>query len=100
MADQVETQTQYQQQHQQSQQSSTTDLKKNVSFPDFSSAGAGLTRERSFVRSSPQHLQQQNNKRRSLAFGQQPTFAQIRGKPAMEIYRPPSNSKVSIKSSF
>lgn len=91
MTDQVETQTQFQQQQHQQSQSSATELKKNVSFPDFSSTGAGLTRERSFVRSNPQHQQQQNNKRRSLAFGQQPTFAQIRGKPAMEIYRPPSN---------
>lgn len=88
MADQVVTQTQQQQQQ---PQSSASELKKNVSFPDFTTPGAGLTRERSFVRSNPQYQQQQNNKRRSLAFGQQPSFAQMRGKPAMEIYRPPSN---------
>lgn len=87
MADQVVTQTQQQQQP----QLSASELKKNVSFPDFTTPGAGLTRERSFVRSNPQYQQQQNNKRRSLAFGQQPSFAQMRGKPAMEIYRPPSN---------
>lgn len=54
---------------------------------------SGLTRERSFVRMS-----QAANKRRSLAF--QPMSSetldsiqnqQLRSKPAIEIYRPPSN---------
>lgn len=86
MAEQVVTQTQHQQ-----PPSTSAELKKNVSFPDFSSPGAGLSRERSFVRSNPS-MQQQINKRRSLAFGQQPNFGQqqMRGKPALEIYRPPS----------
>lgn len=55
---------------------------------------SGITRERSFVRMS-----QAANKRRSLAI--QPMSSeiadaiqnqQLRSKPAIEIYRPPSNS--------
>lgn len=49
-------------------------------------ATSGLTRERSFVR-TPQQFQQ--NKRRSLAFNHQ-SAQQLRAKPAIEIYRPPS----------
>lgn len=52
-----------------------------------------VTRERSFIRTNHHH-QQNLNKRRSLAFNHQPTIQQqhqqIRGKPALEIYRPPS----------
>lgn len=52
---------------------------------------SGLTRERSFVRMS-----QAANKRRSLAFQPLETLdtlqnQQLRSKPAIEIYRPPSN---------
>ena len=55
---------------------------------------SGLTRERSFVRN-----QTHQNKRRSLAFSvnsmqhdlqQHQQQQQIRQKPAIEIYRPPS----------
>lgn len=69
---------------------------------------ANITRERSFVRSS-NHQQHNLNKRRSLAFNstnaqqqmlhhhqqqhhqQQQQQQHMRVKPAMEIYRPPSN---------
>lgn len=60
---------------------------------NLSGATSGLTRERSFVRMS-----QATNKRRSLAI--QPMTSetvdimqnqQLRSKPAIEIYRPPSN---------
>lgn len=62
-------------------------IKKTFKIPDYSMGG--ITRERSFVR-MPSHQSQQNmNKRRSLAFNQQQQ-QQIRGKPALEIYRPPS----------
>lgn len=57
----------------------------------------GLTRERSFVRTT-QHTHQ--NKRRSLAFNNHPANSmqhdvhhhqqQIRSKKSIEIYRPPS----------
>lgn len=64
-------------------------------------ASGGLTRERSFVRNNT-NQQNHQNKRRSLAFNQQSTNIthqqyqdlqqqQLRAKPAMEIYRPPSN---------
>lgn len=53
-------------------------------------ASSGLTRERSFVRTS--HA----NKRRSLAIqltnNEVVDNMQNRSKPALEIYRPPSNS--------
>lgn len=87
-------------------QLSNTDLKKNGKLLDFSSnasSGSGLTRERSFVRPNPQ--QQQSNKRRSLAFNHQPNIMaqqqlqhqqHIRTKPALEIYRPPSNSYLHL----
>lgn len=45
---------------------------------------SGLTRERSFVRTP------QANKRRSLAYTSE-TIDTMRTKPAIEIYRPPSN---------
>ncbi|KAL1400277.1 hypothetical protein pipiens_007573 [Culex pipiens pipiens] len=54
----------------------------------------GISRERSFIRTSNQ---QNVNKRRSLAFSQsqamqhaQQQQQQLRGKPPMEIYRPPN----------
>uniref|UniRef100_A0A1B0BLR3 Uncharacterized protein n=1 Tax=Glossina palpalis gambiensis TaxID=67801 RepID=A0A1B0BLR3_9MUSC len=50
---------------------------------------ASITRERSFVRTSNQ---QNLNKRRSLAFNLQASVnqsGQVRGKPTMDIYRPP-----------
>lgn len=49
------------------------------------STPSGLTRERSFVRTL------QPNKRRSFADDQQ-----LRPKPAIEIYRPPSNSVLKL----
>lgn len=55
---------------------------------------SGLSRERSFVRNTNQ--QNHQNKRRSFAFNQQYQHElqqqQLRAKPAMEIYRPPSKS--------
>uniref|UniRef100_A0A1A9V2B9 MIF4G domain-containing protein n=1 Tax=Glossina austeni TaxID=7395 RepID=A0A1A9V2B9_GLOAU len=51
---------------------------------------ASITRERSFVRTSNQ---QNLNKRRSLAFNLQANVnqsGQVRGKPTMDIYRPPN----------
>ncbi|KAL9922932.1 uncharacterized protein ACN2A1_005127 isoform 1-T8 [Glossina fuscipes fuscipes] len=51
---------------------------------------ASITRERSFVRTSNQ---QNLNKRRSLAFNLQASVnqsGQVRGKPTMDIYRPPN----------
>lgn len=52
----------------------------------------GISRERSFIRASNQ---QNANKRRSLAFTQSQAMQhaqqqQLRGKPPMEIYRPPN----------
>ncbi|XP_065081302.1 uncharacterized protein LOC135703874 isoform X2 [Ochlerotatus camptorhynchus] len=52
----------------------------------------GISRERSFIRTSNQ---QNANKRRSLAFTQSQAMQhaqqqQLRGKPPMEIYRPPN----------
>ncbi|XP_053692952.1 uncharacterized protein LOC128741280 isoform X2 [Sabethes cyaneus] len=53
----------------------------------------GISRERSFIRTSNQ---QNANKRRSLAFSQSQAMQhaqqqqQLRGKPPMEIYRPPN----------
>lgn len=66
------------------------DLNKNKGFKmhDFSNGfgSQGIQRERSFVRMNNNNNQQNNaNKRRSLVFQQQ-----MRGKPALEIYRPPS----------
>lgn len=66
------------------------DLNKNKGFKmhDFSNGfgSQGIQRERSFVRINNVNNQQNNaNKRRSLVFQQQ-----MRGKPALEIYRPPS----------
>ncbi|XP_037038768.1 uncharacterized protein LOC119076221 isoform X2 [Bradysia coprophila] len=67
------------------------DLNKNKGFKmhDFSNGfgSQGIQRERSFVRINNNSNNQQNNanKRRSLVFQQQ-----MRGKPALEIYRPPS----------
>lgn len=49
-----------------------------------------LTRERSFIRTPNQ--QKQQNKRRSIAFNPQHEIQQhqLRIKPAIELYRPPS----------
>lgn len=63
---------------------------------------SGISRERSFVRTNLQH-QNQQNKRRSLAFNQHHHMThqqqiqqqqQLRSKPAMEIYRPPSKFQI------
>lgn len=69
------------------------DLNKNkgLKMHDFSNGfgSQGIQRERSFVRMNNNNNQQNNaNKRRSLVFQQQ-----MRGKPALEIYRPPSKLK-------
>lgn len=77
---------------------------KNFSIIAHNSPG-GVTRERSFIRTSHQH-QHNANKRRSLAFNQssalqlqqqqhQQQQQQLRGKPALEIYRPPSKLIIS-----
>lgn len=54
----------------------------------------GISRERSFVRlSNHGHNQQNASKRRSLAFSHPHQTQQMRGvggKPALELYRPPS----------
>lgn len=75
---------------------------KNVQQEEYAAGGttsSGIRRERSFVRSNSQHnhnLHQHHhhqNKRRSLAF----TYdiqQQLRAKPAIEIYRPPSMCNV------
>lgn len=65
---------------------------------NLSGATSGLTRERSFVRMSPA-----TNKRRSLAI--QPMTSETvdimqRSKPAIEIYRPPSNDLKLIQNSI
>lgn len=79
------------------------DMKKSFNklpdFPGFSPMG--ITRERSFVRMSTAANHPQNvNKRRSLAFNhpqhQQQQQQQMRGKPALEIYRPPSNYLIHL----
>lgn len=49
---------------------------------------AGISRERSFVRAPNPQNHQNVNKRRSLGF--QHHQQQLRMKPALEIYRPPS----------
>lgn len=75
---------------------------------DYAVGGAttsGITRERSFVRSNTQH---QNNKRRSLAINQQHHHLthqqlqqqQMRSKPAIELYRPPSKFQAKTKQHF
>ncbi|XP_017858966.1 PREDICTED: uncharacterized protein LOC108611042 isoform X1 [Drosophila arizonae] len=73
----------------QQQQQQQNDARKVRKSPDFQPVLPGvISRERSFVRTSNQ---QNINKRRSLAFnvpGNQP--GQMRGKPAMDIYRPPN----------
>lgn len=52
---------------------------------------SGISRERSFVRATHQNAFQNANKRRSLALQQhQSQQQQMRTKPALEIYRPPS----------
>lgn len=72
---------------------------KNVQQQEYATGGTtsrGITRERSFVRSNSQqnhhihqHLHHHQNKRRSLAFNHD-IQQQLRAKPAIEIYRPPS----------
>ncbi|XP_034134531.1 uncharacterized protein LOC117587723 isoform X3 [Drosophila guanche] len=70
--------------------SQQNDARKVRKSPDFQPMMPGvISRERSFVRTSNQ---QNINKRRSLAFnvpGNQQS-GQMRGKPAMDIYRPPN----------
>lgn len=77
---------------------------KNVHQQEYAAGGttsSGITRERSFVRSNsqqnhhPHHHQHhhQQNKRRSLAFNHD-IQQQLRAKPAIEIYRPPSMCNV------
>ncbi|XP_037957671.1 uncharacterized protein LOC119687431 isoform X2 [Teleopsis dalmanni] len=73
--------------------SNLNDGRKFRKSPDFqpqnNTIPAAITRERSFVRTSNQ---QNINKRRSLALNIQPSGnqqGQMRGKPAMDIYRPP-----------
>lgn len=75
----------------QHQQQHNTNQQRVHKSPEFQMSGimpGGITRERSFVRTSNH---QNINKRRSLAFnvqtGMQPN--QIRTKPGMDIYRPP-----------
>lgn len=75
----------------------SNDFKNGTKLADFSIIAnpGSVTRERSFIRTNHQH-QQNMNKRRSLAFNHQPNMhqhqqQQMRGKPALEIYRPPSN---------
>ncbi|XP_034101019.1 uncharacterized protein LOC133850252 isoform X1 [Drosophila sulfurigaster albostrigata] len=65
------------------------DARKVRKSPDFQPMMPGvISRERSFVRTSNQ---QNINKRRSLAFNVPGNQAgQMRGKPAMDIYRPPN----------
>lgn len=80
---------------------------KNVQDFVVGGASSGLTRERSFVR-APQQIHQ--NKRRSLAFNHQSVNSmqhdiqqqqqQLRSKPAIEIYRPPSKLNCKILSCF
>ncbi|XP_058451207.1 uncharacterized protein LOC131430333 isoform X2 [Malaya genurostris] len=70
--------------------------KKNINMQDLF-ISPGISRERSFIRTSNQ---QNAHKRRSLAFSQsqamqhaqqqQQQQQQLRGKPPMEIYRPPN----------
>lgn len=72
---------------------SANDTKKKSKSPENPSSG--ITRERSFVRQNQNHHHQHSNKRRSLAFAPQsniihPQQQQMRVKPALEIYRPPS----------
>lgn len=80
------------------------DLKKAVKIQDFPNmmnhvTPAGISRERSFIRSSnPQGHHQVLNKRRSMGFQQQQQ--QIRMKPALEIYRPPSRKLYFAKILF
>lgn len=54
---------------------------------DFAGNSSGITRERSFIRPNSQHHHQgqQNHKRRSQI------LAQPKGKPTLEIYRPPNS---------
>lgn len=74
------------------------EMNKNKGFKmhDFSNGFGtqGIQRERSFVRMNNNNNQQNNaTKRRSLVFQQQ-----MRGKPALEIYRPPSKCTIVLKS--
>ncbi|XP_055848895.1 uncharacterized protein LOC129913925 isoform X2 [Episyrphus balteatus] len=78
-------------QHQQQQQHMNNNNQRIHKSPEYQMSGmmpGGITRERSFVRTSNH---QNINKRRSLAFnvqtGMQPN--QMRTKPGMDIYRPP-----------
>lgn len=77
---------------------------KNVQQQEYAASGttsSGITRERSFVRSNSQqnhnfhHHHHHQNKRRSLAFNHD-IQQQLRVKPAIEIYRPPSMCDVQI----
>lgn len=76
-----------------------SDVKKSVKIQNFpvqqqQHLADAISRERSFVRQNTIQQQQNANKRRSSILHsqqhQQQQRHQIRGKPAMEIYRPPS----------
>lgn len=89
MAEQVE-QSQQATQHLNNQQNDARKIRKSPEFQAMPNITPGaILRERSFVRTSNQ---QNINKRRSLAFNVQTganQHGQIRGKPAIDIYRPP-----------
>lgn len=90
MSDKVEQHQQPQpQQHQQQHHNTNQRVHKSPEFQMSAMMPGGITRERSFVRTSNNH--QNINKRRSLAFNMQTGIQpnQIRTKPAMDIYRPP-----------
>ncbi|XP_053961737.1 uncharacterized protein LOC128865411 isoform X1 [Anastrepha ludens] len=73
------------------QQNDARKIRKSPEFQPMANITPGaILRERSFVRTSNQ---QNINKRRSLAFNVQTAanqHGQIRGKPAIDIYRPPN----------
>lgn len=82
-----------------SHQSGNVEAKNKSKSPEISVIGSGISRERSFVRTNSQQ-QHHNNKRRSLAFASQANALhqqQLRMKPALEIYRPPSNESIFYK---
>lgn len=82
---------------------SPNDLKRNVSVKGLDMmhlsnhvTPQGISRERSFIRTSnPQSHQNNNSKRRSMGF-QQHQQAQHMRKP-LEIYRPPSEMKIVVR---
>lgn len=79
----------------------SNDLKNSGKLADITviASPSGVTRERSFIRTNHHNHQQNLNKRRSLIFNhqlqqQQQQSQQIRNKPALEIYRPPSEYRL------